>query len=186
MNDRTTEQAAVEQSSRRWPATAGPPPRRSPRGEAVPPNQRSLRPHDGVQSNAKVYQANSSAGLWPGDLQRPHARETSGSPRFERQRSRLIGQGALRGRQDGRPPLTLDHQQARRAVRTNSSGGFLTLSYPGAAATAPDRRSTCPRHGAQTAHVANFRAWRHDTNYLHDDGVNNMHDHNESATNVSP
>ena len=38
----------------------------------------------------------------------------------------------------------------------------------------------------QTAHVADFHAWRHDTNYLHDDGVNNMHDHNESATNVSP
>ena len=156
MNDRTTEHAVVEQSSRRWSAAAGPPPRRSPRGEAVSPNQRSLRPHDGVQSNAKVYQANSSAGLWPGDLQRPHARETSGSPRFERQRSRLIGQGALRGRQDGRPPLTLDHQQARRAVRTNSSGGFLTLSYPGAAATAPDRRSTCPRHGAQTATCCRF------------------------------
>ena len=45
---------------------------------------------------------------------------------------------------------------------------------------------TCPRHGAQTAHVADFHAWRHDTNYLHDDGVNNMHDHNESATDVSP
>ena len=40
--------------------------------------------------------------------------------------------------------------------------------------------------GAQTAQVADFRAWWHDTNYLHDDGVNNMHDHNESATNVPP
>ena len=180
MNDRTTEHAVVEQSSRRWSAAAGPPPLRSPPGEAVSPNQRSLRPHDGVQSNAKVYQANSSAGLWPGDLQRPHARETSGSPRFERQRSRLIGQGALRGRQDGRPPLPLDHQQARRAVRTNSSGGFLTLSYPRAAATAPDRRSKCPRRRTDGTDCR-FPCVAPRHKLPHNDGINNTHHGDESG-----
>ena len=182
MNDRTTEQAAVEQSSRRWSAAAGPPPLRSPPGEAVSPNQRSLRPHDGVQSNAKVYQANSSAGLWPGDLQRPHARETGGSPRFQRQRSRLIGQGALRGRQDGRPPLTLDHQQARRAVRTNSSGGFLTLSYLWTAARSAGKAVKCPRRrtdgiGCRFPCVAT----RH--KLPPHGGINNTHDGDESGPN---
>ena len=140
MNDRTTEHGAVEQSSRRWTATAGPPPRCSPRGEAVPPNQRSLRPHDGVQSNAKVYQANSSAGLWPGDLQRPHARETSGSPSFERQRSRLIGQGALRGRQDGSATAVVIDAGSPTSTPCNTHGtqrGIPDAQLPGDGSQSP-------------------------------------------------
>ena len=185
MNDRTTEHAAVEQSSRRWPAAAGPPPRRSPRGEAVPPNQRSLRPHDGVQSNAKVYQANSSAGLWPGDHQRPQARETSGSPCFERQRSRLIGQEALRGRQDAPATavvINAGSPRARRAVRTDSSGGFLPLSYLWTAARSAGKAVKCPRRrtdgiGCRFPCVAT----RH--KLPPHDGINNTHDGDESGPN---
>ena len=65
-----------------------------------------------------------------------------GSDRASSDKERFVGDRM------GRPPLwslTLDHQQARRALRTGSSGGFLTLSYLGTAARAPGRRSKCPR-----------------------------------------
>ena len=78
--------------------------------------------------------------------------------------------------------LTLDHQQARCAIRTGRSGGFLTLSCLGTAARAPGRRSKCPRRRTDgTDGRFPCVAPRH--KLPHNDGINNTHDGDESGPN---
>ena len=102
-----------------------------------------------------------------------------GSDRASSDKERFVGDRMRR------PPLwstTLDHQQARRAVRTNSSGGFLTLSYLGTAARAPGRRSKCPRRRTDGTDCR-FPCVAPRHKLPHNDGINNTHDGDESGPN---
>ena len=102
-----------------------------------------------------------------------------GSDRASSDKERFVGDRM------GRPPLwslTLDHQQARRALRTGSSGGFLTLSYLGTAARAPGRRSKCPRRRTDGTDCR-FPCVAPRHKLPHNDGINNTHDGDESGPN---
>ena len=102
-----------------------------------------------------------------------------GSDRASSDKERFVGDRM------GRPPLwslTLDHQQARRALRTGSSGGFLTLSYLGTAARAHGRRSKCPRRRTDGTDCR-FPCVAPQHKLPHNDGINNTHDGDESGPN---
>ena len=102
-----------------------------------------------------------------------------GSDRASSDKERFVGDRM------GRPPpvvIDTDHQQARRAIRTGRSGGFLTLSYLGTAARAPGRRSKCPRRRTDGTDCR-FPCVAPRHKLPHNDGINNTHDGDESGPN---